>query len=136
MPKDIPHKWFIADVGGITLGKAAVKIANLLRGKNKASFTPQYDFGDHVVVINAKSIALSAKKMEGKMYYWHTKYPGGLRQKSAQQLMAYKPEKILADAVSGMLPKNKLRMKMMKKLHIFADANHTHEAQKPEKYTL
>lgn len=128
---ELAKKWFLIDVKGKTLGPVAVKIANLLRGKNKPFFTPQSDCGDHVVVINAKEIRLARNKMKTKMYYRHTLYPSGLRTKSAADLLAQKPEKILYDAVWGMMPRNALRKKIIGKLHVYPGVEHKHAAQNP-----
>lgn len=131
---ELAKKWFLIDVKGKTLGPVAVKITNLLRGKNKPFFTPQSDCGDHVVVINAKEIRLARNKMETKMYYRHTLYPSGLRTKSAADLLAQKPEKILYDAVWGMMPRNALRKKIIGKLHVYPGVEHKHAAQNPSLY--
>ena len=132
----LKQQWYLVDVKGKTLGQVAVKIADLLRGKGKVFFTPQQDCGDFVVAINAKDIRLAGNKMETKMYRWHTQYPGGLREFSAKEVMTKKPDKILYDAVWGMLPRNKLRKKMMRKFHIFPTADHGHEAQSPKPINL
>lgn len=127
--KDLEKKWFLVDVKGKTLGSTATKIADLLRGKKKLFFTPQHDCGDYIVVINAREIRLSKNKMNTKLYHWHTRYGAGLRTRTAKQIMERKTEKILYDAVWGMLPRNKLRKHMMKKLRIFPGLEHHHTAQ-------
>lgn len=127
--EELKKKWFLVDVKGKTLGPMATKIANTIRGKGKTFFTPQTDCGDFVVVINAKSIRLAGNKMEKKLYQWHTRYPAGLRTRTAREIMEKKPEKILYDAVWGMLPRNKLRKHIMKKLRIFPEEEHIHKAQ-------
>jgi large subunit ribosomal protein L13 len=127
--EELKKKWFLVDVKGKTLGPMATKLANAIRGKGKAFFTPQTDCGDFVVVINAKAIRLAGNKMETKLYQWHTRYPAGLRTRTAREIMEKKPEKILYDAVWGMLPRNKLRKHIMKKLRIFPGEEHTHKAQ-------
>lgn len=129
--KELQKKWFLLDVKGKTLGLVAAKIADLLRGKGKPFFTPQLDCGDNVVVINAKEIRLAGNKMDTKLYQWHTQYPGGLRTRTAREVMTKKPEKVLYNAVWGMLPRNILRRKMIKKLHIYAAEEHEHKAQSP-----
>lgn len=129
--KDLAKAWRLVDAKGKTLGPLAVKIADLLRGKGKPHFTPQMDCGDHVVVVNAKEVRLAGNKMDTKQYYWHTQYPGGLRSRSARDLLAKKPEKILYEAVWGMLPRNRLRKKIIKKLHLFAGPEHNNQAQSP-----
>lgn len=127
--KELGGKWFLVDVKGKTLGRIATRIAETLRGKGKPFFTPQTDCGDFVVAINAQSIRLAGNKMEKKLYQWHTQYPAGLRTRTAREIMEKKPEKILYDAVWGMLPRNKLRKHLMKKLRIFPGEAHTHKAQ-------
>lgn len=135
--KDVESKkWFVVDVKGKTLGPTATKIANLLRGKGKPIFSPQVDCGDYVVVLNAKEIRLSGGKMETKEYFWHTQYPGGIRSRKAKDLIKEKPTKILYDAVWGMLPRNKLRSKLIRKLRIFPGEVHTHESQKLQEVKL
>jgi len=126
---ELKKQWLLIDVKGKTLGPMAAKIANAIRGKGKTFFTPQTDCGDFVVVINAKAIRLSGEKMEKKLYQWHTRYPAGLRTRTAREIMEKKPEKILYDAVWGMLPRNKLRKHIIKKLRIFPGEEHTHKAQ-------
>lgn len=130
--KDLSKKWYLVDVKGQTLGLVTTKIANLLRGKKKPFFTPQQDCGDFVIVINAKHVRLSANKIDTKLYHWHTRYPKGFRTRTAREIMAKKPEKIIFDAVWGMLPRNKLRAHIIKKLRIFPEEKHTHEAQSPK----
>lgn len=127
--KDIVQKWYVVDVKGKTLGTVSTKIADLLRGKGKAFFTPQHDCGDYVVVINAEQIRLAGNKMETKLYHWHTGYGAGLRTRTAREIMAKKPTKILYDAVYGMLPRNKLRKHIIRKLRVFPGTEHTHVAQ-------
>lgn len=129
--KELVRKWFLIDVKGKTLGSTATKIADLLRGKGKAFFTPQQDCGDFVVAINSKEIRLAGNKMDTKLYHWHTRYPGGLRTRTARQIMARKPEKILFDAVWGMLPRTKSRQHIIKKFKVFPGATHTHKSQNP-----
>ena len=128
--KQLEKKWFLVDVKGKTLGPTAVKIANLLRGKGKTFFTPEQDCGDYVVAINAKHIRLSKNKMDTKLYQWHTRYPAGFRQRTAKEMMAKKPDKILFDAVWGMLPRTRSRKHIIKKLRVFPEETHDHGAQK------
>lgn len=128
--KDTVKKWFIVDIKGKTLGHVATKIADLLRGKGKPFFTPQQDCGDYVVIINAKSVRLAGNKLDTKMYQWHTRYPSGFREKTARQILTEKPEKVIFDAVRGMLPRNRLRNHIIKKLRIFPGQSHDHTAQK------
>lgn len=134
--KELEKKWFLIDLKGKTLGRTATKIADLLRGKGKPFFTPQLDCGDYLVVINAKEIRLAGNKMDTKKYYWHTSYPSGLRTRTARELLEKKPEKIIFDAVWGMLPRNKLRNKMIKKLRIFPGEEHGCKAQSPQPIEL
>ena len=131
-PADVQRKWYIVDAEGKTLGRLATEIATVLRGKNKVTFTPHVDGGDFVVVVNAEKVVLTGKKLEQKMYRYHTGYVGGLKEIPYKEMMAKKPEEVVAHAVSGMLPKNKLRSRMMARLRVFAGPNHDHAAQNPE----
>lgn len=125
-------KWHLIDLEGLTLGRAAVEIANILRGKNKPIFTPHLDTGDFVIAINASKVVVTGEKDEKKSYFRFTGYPGGLRETSFKKMKETDPEQIVMHAVRGMMPKNKLARKMIKKLHVYADGNHPHQAQKPE----
>ncbi len=129
---DLTQKWYIIDAKDKVLGRLAPIIANKLRGKDKPIFAPHIDCGDHIVVINAEKIVLTGNKLEGKKYYRHSGFPGGLKEMSAGEMMEKNPTKILELAVSGMLPKNKLRNNFMKKLKIYTGEEHNHEAQAPE----
>ena len=131
-PADINRKWYVIDAEGKTLGKLAVEAAMILRGKKKPTYTPHIDTGDYVVVINAEKVAVTGKKETDKIYKRHSGYPGGLKETSLGELRANKPEEIIYHAVKGMMPKGPLGRQMFKKLKIYADANHKHEAQKPE----
>ncbi|MDA1060889.1 MAG: 50S ribosomal protein L13 [bacterium] len=128
----IDRKWYILDAKDKTLGRISTGIANKLRGKDKAIFTPHMDCGDFVIVINAEKVKLTGKKLTDKMYHRHSGYPSGLKSESAKDVLEKKPTKILELAVSGMLPKNKLRKIFMKKLKLYAGEEHPHEAQNPE----
>src|SRR6266404_4964691 len=130
------RSWFIADVEGKTLGRAATKIADVLRGKHRASFTPHVDAGDFVVVVNAEKIRLTGKKMTIKLYRDHSLFPGGLRTQTAAQLLARHPEDLVKRAVWGMLPKGPLGRRIYKKLKAYAGPSHDHSAQQPETMTL
>ena len=130
-PADVQRKWYLVDAEGKTLGRLATEIATVLRGKHKPTFTPHVDGGD-VVVVNAEKIVLSGKKLDQKYYRYHTGYVGGLKEISYRDMMDKKPEEVISHAVSGMLPKNKLRSRMMTRLRVFAGAEHTHAAQNPE----
>ena len=131
-PADVQRKWYIVDAEGKTLGRLATEIATVLRGKNKVTFTPHVDGGDFVIVVNAEKVVLTGKKLDQKMYRYHTGYVGGLKEIPYKEMMEKKPEEVVAHAVSGMLPKNKLRSRMMTRLRVFAGPNHDHAAQNPE----
>lgn len=131
------RKWYLVDANGKTLGRIATEIAKVLRGKNKPEFTPHLDLGDGVVVINAEKINLSTQaKWDQKKYYSHSGYVGNLKEISAKKLLEKKPTEILRQAVVGMIPKNKLKADMTKRLRIFSGAEHTLQSQKPEALTL
>ena len=132
----IDRKWWIIDAQDKVVGRLAAKIATILRGKNKAIFTPHVDTGDFVVVINADKVKFTGRKMEDKMYYNHSGYMGGIKEISAKKLLEKKPEEIIKRAVKGMLPKNKLGRQMFKKLKIYTGTEHPHTAQQPEKLEL
>ena len=129
---DIDRKWYVVDAKDIVLGKLAVKVAVHLRGKNKPVFTPNSDTGDFIIVINAEKIKLTGNKVNDKMYYHHSGYIGGIKAKSAKELLENKPETIIEKAVWGMLPKNRLGRAMIKKLKVYRGAEHPHKAQAPE----
>ncbi|MDR0880876.1 MAG: 50S ribosomal protein L13 [Clostridioides sp.] len=131
-PADVQRKWYLVDADGKTLGRMASEIALILRGKNKPTFTPHVDGGDCVVVINAAKVKLTGRKLDQKMYRYHTGYVGGLKEISYKHMMENKPEEVVAHAVSGMLPKNRLRSRMMTRLRVYAGAEHGHAAQNPE----
>jgi large subunit ribosomal protein L13 len=129
---DIEPRWFIIDAAGQVLGRLSTTIATIISGKNKPTYTPFLDTGDHVIVINAEKIVLTGKKEEEKIYRSHSLYPGGLKSKAARFVRAEKPESMIEEAVWGMLPKNKIGRKMLKKLKVYRGTNHPHAAQKPE----
>ncbi len=131
-PSTIEKKWYIVDATGHTLGRLSTVVADCLRGKRKTTYTPHIDTGDFVVVINADKIVVTGHKPEQKMYYHHSGYPGGLKAESYRHLLARRPEEIVRHAVRGMLPHNKLGRAQLRKLKIYAGAEHHHEAQKPE----
>ncbi len=131
--QDLNRKWYVIDAKDKTLGKIATKVADKLRGKDKPIFSPHMDCGDFVIVINANKIKLSGNKLEDKMYYSHSGFPSGLKQTNAKSLLEKKPTKALELAISGMLPKNRLRKVFMDKLKLYKDDSHPHEAQAPEK---
>ncbi len=128
---DIKKKWFLVDAQGITLGKLASKVAHILMGKHKTSYTKHMDDGDNVVVINAQGVKLTGKKLEQKKYYYHTNYVGHLRERGYDYLMEKKPDFVVEKAIKGMLPKNKLGSKQFSNLYVYANATHRHAAQKP-----
>ena len=132
----VQPKWYVIDAEGQVLGRLATRVATLLRGKHREEFTPFLDFGDHVIVINAAKVRLTGKKLDQKMYRHHTGYPGGLKEIGARKLLEKKPEELVRVAVFGMLPKNRLRKAMARKLMVYADQQHPHQAQKPEPYVL
>jgi large subunit ribosomal protein L13 len=134
--KDFIKKWHIVDADGMIVGRLAVKIANLLRGKNKPVFTPHVDTGDFVIVVNANKIRFTGNKLETKIYYRHSGYPGGLKQETAKNVMKNSPEEIIMSAVRGMLPKNRLGRQQLKKLKVYSGSEHPHKAQNPEKLSL
>ncbi len=131
-PADIKRKWYVVDAEGQTLGRLAVEVAKVLRGKNKPTFTPHVDTGDHVIVVNADKIVLTGKKLEQKTYFRHSGYPGGTTFTPAGKMLADKPQRVIELAVKGMLPKNSLGRQMYRKLNVYAGANHPHSAQQPE----
>ena len=131
-PLEVQRKWYIVDAEGVALGRLASQVAAILRGKHKPEFTPSVDCGDHVIVINSDKVVLTGKKMEQKFYRYHTGYVGGLKEIGYDKLMKTKSDFAVREAVKGMLPKNSLGRKMIKKLRVYRDANHNHEAQTPE----
>ena len=135
-PDKIERKWYVVDAEGQTLGRLASEVARVLRGKNKPEYTPHIDTGDYVIVINAEKIAVTGKKMQQKLYYNHSDYVGGFRETTLAEMMAKKPESVIELAVKGMLPKGPMGRDMIKKLHVYAGAEHAHAAQKPEVYNF
>jgi large subunit ribosomal protein L13 len=129
--KDIQRRWHVIDAEGQVLGRLATRAARLLTGKDKPTYTPFLDTGDHVIIINAKKIKLTGKKLTDKMYRRHTGYPGGLRETAAGVLLSKDPGKLVRDAVNGMLPKTKLGRTMRKKLKVYPGPQHPHQAQQP-----
>ncbi len=129
--KDIEHKWYVLNAEEQVLGRLASQAAHILKGKHKPIYTPHMDTGDHVVIINAGKVSLSGNKLEQKVYYRHTNYPGGIKSVTAKKLMQQKPEKVIRQAIKGMLPKNSLGRQMLQKLKVYAGAEHPHEAQQP-----
>ena len=135
-PATIERKWYVVDATGYTLGRLASEGAKVLRGKNKAVFTPHIDTGDYVIVVNADKIKVTGKKLDQKIYYRHSEYVGGMKETTLREMMAKKPEKVVELAVKGMLPKGPLGRQMYTKLHVYAGPEHNHQAQKPEVLTF
>jgi len=131
-PGEITRDWYVVDADGKTLGRLATAIADTLRGKNKPQYTPHVDTGDFVVVVNAEKIAVTGKKLDEKMYYRHSGYPGGLRQRTRREQLDRRPSEVLRKAVRGMLPRNRLARQQITKLKIYAGPEHPHEAQTPK----
>jgi len=132
----IERKWYVVDATDMTLGRLASEVAKVLRGKNKAIFTPFMDCGDYVIVVNASKIKVTGKKLDQKIYYHHSDYVGGMKEVPLREKMAKKPEQVVELAVKGMLPKGPLGRQMYTKLHVYAGAEHEHAAQKPEVLTF
>ena len=130
--ENIERKWYVIDAEGKTLGRLASKAAHILRGKHKVTYTPYVDCGDYVIVINADKAVLTGKKLLDKKYYNHSGFPGGLRERTAKEMIENYPEEMIERAIKGMLPHNRLGRAMGKKLFVYRDADHKHEAQKPE----
>lgn len=130
-PSTINRDWYIVDASGMRLGRLATQIADTLRGKNKPDYTPHIDTGDFVIVVNAEKIAVTGRKLENKMYYRHTGYPGGLKQRTLGEMLERQPEEVIRKAVRGMMPKNRLSRAQIKKLKVYAGSAHPHEAQQP-----
>jgi len=135
-PSDINKKWYVVDVGGKNFGRQIVKISRILSGKNKPIYTPHLDTGDYVIIVNAKKVRISGNKMVDKKYYHYSGYPGGLRERSFGQMLTRTPDRLFRIAVRGMLPKNRLGRKMLKKLFVYDGPDHPHQAQKPEELSL
>lgn len=135
-PREVEDRWWLVDAKGKVLGRLASQIAKILMGKHKPEYTPHVDTGDHVVVINADKVVLTGKKWKDKIYYWHTGWPGGLRQMTAEEVLKKHPERLVYLAVKRMLPKNKLGRKLLKKLKVYAGDSHPHQAQKPQPLEL
>jgi large subunit ribosomal protein L13 len=129
---EVQREWRVVDADGATLGRLATQIATILRGKHKVTFTPSLDTGDPVIVVNAAKFKVTGKKLKDKMYARHSGYPGGFRAENLEALLARRPEEVIRRAVRGMLPQNRLGDQMMRKLHVYAGANHPHAAQKPQ----
>jgi large subunit ribosomal protein L13 len=131
-PASRERNWLVVDASGQTLGRLATRIADALRGKRKPEYTPHVDVGDFVIVVNAEKIAVSGNKREEKRYYRHSGYPGGLRSRTLEEMLARRPEEVIRLAVKGMLPRNRLGRAQLRKLKVYAGPDHPHAAQKPE----
>ena len=132
----VERKWYVVDAAGIPLGRLASKVAAILRGKNKPTFTPNVDTGDFVIVLNSDKVLLTGKKLENKYYRYHTGYIGGLKEISYGKMMSDRSDVVVYEAIKGMLPKNSLGRQMIKKLRVYKDGEHNHQAQKPEELKL
>ena len=135
-PATIDRKWYVVDATDMTLGRLASEVAKVLRGKNKAIFTPHIDTGDYVIVINAEKVKVTGKKLDQKVYYRHSEYVGGMKETTLREMLAKKPEKVVELAVKGMLPKGPVGNQMYTKLYVYAGPEHKHAAQKPEVLTF
>lgn len=132
-PSDIEKKWILIDADGVVLGRLASQVAKILRGKHKPSFTPHMDCGDNVIVVNAEKVKLTGKKTSDKVYYWHTGYPGGIKERTAGQILDGEyPERVIEKAVERMITRNRLGRQQLKNLRVYAGTEHPHEAQQPE----
>ncbi len=130
--EEVERKWYVIDATDVPLGRVASKAAHILRGKNKATYTPHIDCGDYIIIINAEKAKLTGNKLDKKIYYNHSQYPGGLRERTARTMQEEYPVEMVERAVKGMLPKNRLGRSMYKKLFVYAGNEHKHSAQKPE----
>lgn len=135
-PATIDRKWYVVDAANMTLGRLASEVAKVLRGKNKAIFTPHMDTGDFVIVVNADKVKVTGRKLDQKIYYRHSDYVGGMKETTLKEMMQKHPERVVEHAVKGMLPKGPLGRQMYTKLHVYAGAEHPHAAQKPETLTF
>ncbi|WP_417820414.1 50S ribosomal protein L13 [Terasakiella sp.] len=132
-PSEIERKWFVIDAEDVVLGRLAAIVSQYLRGKHKPTYTPNIDTGDNIIIINADKVKLTGKKRSDKIYYWHTGHPGGIKQRTAEQILdGDHPERVIEKAVQRMITRSPLGRQQMKKLHIYAGAAHPHEAQQPE----
>ena len=135
-PEHMIPTWHVIDAQGKVLGRLASRVAGILRGKHKPAFTPHLDLGDHVIIVNAEKIHLTGSRLQKKVYYHHTGFPGGIKSITAEQLLKKKPTDLLSKAIYGMLPKNKLRKQLAGKLRVYAGPEHPHHAQKPQPLTV
>ncbi|HHE73415.1 MAG TPA: 50S ribosomal protein L13 [Chloroflexi bacterium] len=135
-PGDVERKWYVVDATGQTLGRLASQIAHILRGKHKPQYTPHEDVGDFVVVINAEKVHVTGRKLDQKKYYWHSGYPGGIKEITLRRQLERHPERVIEHAVKGMLPRGPLGRRQLRKLRVYRGPNHPHGAQKPEPLEL
>ncbi len=135
-PEDIQRKWYVVDASGQTLGRLASEIAQVVRGKHKPVYSPSIDAGDYVIVVNAERVHVTGHKLDQKIYYRHSGYPGGLKEVPLRRMLEEHPTRVITHAVKGMLPKNRLGRKMLKKLKVYAGPDHPHQAQQPEPLEL
>jgi len=135
-PEEAEREWFVVDAEGETLGRLAAKIARILRGKHKPEFSPSIDVGDYVIVVNAEKVRVTGRKLDQKMYYRYSGYPGGLKQITLRQQLAKHPTRVIKHAVKGMLPRTRLGRRMFRKLKVYAGPDHPHEAQQPRPLEL
>jgi large subunit ribosomal protein L13 len=134
--ENVQREWYVVDAAGQTLGRLAAQVARMLRGKHKPTYSPSIDTGDYVIVVNAEKIHVTGRKLDQKIYYRYTGYPGGLREVTLRNLLQKHPTRVIEHAVRGMLPKNRLGRRMFKKLKVYAGPEHPHEAQQPESLEL
>ena len=132
----IERKWYVIDAENVVLGRLATEVAAILRGKHKPTFTPHVLCGDCVIIVNAEKVALTGSKLDDKMYYRHSGYPGGLKSRTAKRMLELQPQKVLEKSIRGMLPKNRLGDDMYRNLYVYVGPDHPHQGQKPEVYTL
>ena len=132
----VVRDWYVIDAKDMPLGRVAAKAATMLRGKHKATYTPHIDCGDNIIIINASEVVLTGNKLDGKKYYDHSRYVGGLRERTAREMKANYPEEMMERAIKGMLPKGRLGREMFRKLHVYAGSEHPHTAQQPKLITL
>jgi large subunit ribosomal protein L13 len=135
-PAEVQRRWLVIDATDQVVGRLAVQIANILRGKHRPVYTPHVDTGEYVIVVNAEKVRFTGKKLQTKAYHWYTRYPGGLKTAYARDLIQTHPDRILREAVRRMVPRNRLGRQQMTKLHIYAGPSHPHQAQQPVEYNL
>ena len=134
--ESVERKWYIVDATDLVLGRMATDVAVVLKGKHKPTFTPHIDGGDYVIIVNAEKVALTGNKLDDKLYYRHSGYPGGLKSRTAKRMLELQPQKVLEKSIRGMLPKNRLGDDMYRNLDVYVGPDHPHQGQKPEVYTL